>query len=94
MCEALASEITAVKVSFSDPIILVAGDIGDAFVVEENMTVVKTGRTRGDNTLDLIFTNTPESVQSSRVFPPLESGDGTASEHQDSGPQNKRLHLD
>ena len=84
--EALAAEISAVKSSIKDPVVIVGGDfnhrdITGAVGLAEPITLVQTGPTRGNSTIDLVYTNVPASVREARVLPPLESTTGNQSDH-------------
>lgn len=57
-----ATEITAVKVVHGDPIIVVCWefngrDIYESFAVDDKISLVDTGPTKGPSTLNLIYTN-------------------------------------
>ena len=86
LTEILATGITEVKLAHGNPIIIVCGDfngkhIHDAFAVDDDIALVQTGPTRGDNTLDLVFTNALGEVTEAVVLDPLEAEDGKTSDH-------------
>ena len=74
------------KRSFQDCWIVLAGDFnqwGVDVILEEHpdLTVVSTGPTRGDRTIDLCLTNFNRSIAESGTLEPLESEMGQASDH-------------
>ena len=84
--ELVGTEIAAVKTAFVDPIILICGDINGkniepAFDVDGDIQAIRTGPTRGENTLDVVFSNIGEYVKNAGVLPPLETESGTVSDH-------------
>ena len=82
----IASEIAAVKISLKDPMIILCGDMNgrdmaDALLLDQDMELVRSPPTRGDNTLDLIFSNINQYCTSVDVRPPLETEGGLRSDH-------------
>ena len=66
--EALAAEITVVKAAIKDPVVIVGGDFNHRDIVgaiglAEPVTLVPTGPTRGNSTIDLVYTNAPAAVR-------------------------------
>ena len=88
LCEDLAAALILVKTSTKDPIIIVGGDFNNrdptqAFEPVGGLDKVSSGPTRGDATLDLVFTNARAFLVggTALTFPPLESEDGLRSDH-------------
>ena len=84
--ENLAAEVSEAKVAYKNPIFVIGGDFNHRDVMgevdhAEHMSVVKSGPTRGDSTIDLIYTNVPGEVAECRTLPPLESTTGAPSDH-------------
>ena len=48
---------------------------------DDSIEMVKTGPTRGANTLDIVYTNVPDCISEASTIDPLESGGGLLSEH-------------
>lgn len=62
LTEAIANEIAAIKLSMTDPIFVVCGDMNGrdlsrAFVIDDNIGLLNTAPTKGVSTLDLVLTN-------------------------------------
>ena len=101
--EMVGTEIAAVKTGFANPIILVCGDINGrnleaAFDVDNKIQAIGTGPTRGENTLDVVFSNIDEYVRRVDVLPPLETESGNVSDHKVveisvTLPQREKVHL-
>lgn len=71
---------------FKDPAIFIGGDFNHACVAEAlgdvgNFADIATGPTRGDNRLDIIYTNIAEKIFDSRPLPPLQANSGSESDH-------------
>ena len=86
MKESLTAEITAAKAAIKDPVIVIAGDlnhrdISGAVNLAENLTLLPSGPTRGNNTIDMVYTNVPEHVHECKTLPPQEASNGTRSDH-------------
>ena len=84
--EALASEVTAAKVAYRDPLVVIAGDFNHRDIVSsvglaENIDLVRTGPTRGDNVIDMIYTNFANKITESLTLPPLQDRNGNDSDH-------------
>ena len=84
--EALAAEVAAVKTTYKSPGIIVMGDFNHRDVLPfleevEHMTTIGTGPTRGNNVLDIVYTNMGENTVKSRVLPPLDDKQGIPSDH-------------
>ena len=84
--EVLGSERTAVKLAFGDPLIFIGGDmngknLSDALAVDDKLDLIHTGPTRGNNTLDLVYTNAEDHVTESTILPPLETECRKRSDH-------------
>ena len=84
--ESMVAEITAAKLAFNDPVILVGrdfnrrdfeGSFGDA----EELLRIETPPTRGQQTLDIFYTNVGQNVVETAVLPPLETVGGGLSDH-------------
>ena len=83
--ETLGSEIASVKAALKDPFLFVCGDFNCRDISRELATVgdlppLEVGPTRGDATLDLIFTNEKRAVKDLKVLPPLQSARGSDSD--------------
>lgn len=86
--EVIAQSVVEVSTKLVDPVFVFAGDVNHrdvspAFDLVDDMIKLETGPTRGDNTLDVVYTNVNVhaiKVQSS-VKPPLESEAGQLSDH-------------
>ena len=88
LCEDLATALIQVKTSAKNPIIIVGGDFNNrdpapAFESIGGLDKIPSGPTRGDASLDLIFTNALVYMvgDKAETFPPLESEDGLSSDH-------------
>ena len=84
--EALATEIGTIMKTHKDPIVMIAGDfnhrdIQGALNEVGDFAFLATGPTRGNNTIDLVLTNCPEHHRDTRTLPPLDSQNGSASDH-------------
>ena len=84
----LADAILELKTHYKDPCISIAGDFNDYNVADEladypDLQLLHTGPSRGNRTLDLIFTNFSENISESGVIDPLENDldGGTPSDH-------------
>lgn len=78
--------MAAVKSTIPDPVIYVAGDfnkrdLGPDLELAANLTLMQSGPTRGDSTLDLICTNMQEATAEVCVLPPLDAAGGVLSDH-------------
>ena len=82
----LAAEVSEAKAMIKDPVFIIAGDFnhrdiaGEVGLVEQ-ITQVPSGPTRGPNTIDLVFTNTPRNIKECITLPPLETNNGNRSDH-------------
>ena len=84
--EELSAEIVAVQKSYKNPLIIVNGDmnrrdLGSGINEVADFDLVRTGPTRGDSTIDLMFINAPETVDEAIVTPPLHNSSGVPSDH-------------
>ena len=84
--EVLGSELTTVKLAFGDLLIVIGGDmngknLSDALAVDDELDLIHTGPTRGNNTLDLVYTNADDHVNVSTILPPLETECNKKSDH-------------
>ena len=84
--EELSAEIVAVQKSYKNPLIVVNGDmnrrdLGSGIREVADFELIKTGPTRGDSTIDLMFTNAPEAVSEAVTTPPLHNASGVPSDH-------------
>ena len=84
----LVDVLLEIKSRYKDPFICVAGDFNGHKVesyLEDypDLSLLMTGPTRNDRTLDLIFTNFPSQIIESGTIDPLECdlGTGAASDH-------------
>ena len=86
MNEALAAEIAAIKTEHKDPCVVVGGDFNHGNILEglckvDNFSPVQTGPTRGDNTIDIIYTNVGNQVCDDHTLPPLQATSSASSDH-------------
>ena len=88
LCEDLAAALGEVRVSLKNPVIIVGGDFNNrdpaaAFEALEGFEKLRSGPTRGNATLDVIYTNAGEHLlgDTASTYPPLESEGGLASDH-------------
>ena len=84
--EALAAEVSDAKAVFKDPVFIIAGDFNHRDITSkvslvEQITQVPSGPTRGPNTINLVFTNTPGNIKECITLPPLETRSGNRSDH-------------
>ena len=84
--EALASEVTAAKIAYKNPMFVIAGDfnhrdIESAVSLAESVDLVQTGPTRGDNVIDMVYTNFADKITESLTLPPLQDRNGNDSDH-------------
>ena len=84
--ESVCVEIGALRKTHKNPIILVTGDFNhrdfnSALNEVGEFTSLITEPTRGGNTFDLIFTNTPVAHSETLVLPPLQTDTGALSDH-------------
>ena len=84
--EELSAEIVAVQKSYKNPLIIVNGDmnrrdIGTGIKEVADFHLVSTGPTRGDSTIDLMYTNAPRAIEEAVVTPPLHTSSGVPSDH-------------
>ena len=75
----LNDEISRAKTDLNDPVIIIGGDYNkkpfhDSVVDFPDVHLLPSGPTRGNETLDLVFTNVTSTTQ---IKPPLESDDGS-----------------
>ena len=86
LSEALMQEIAAVRAAIRDPVIYVGSDfnrrdLGPDLELAGDLALIPTGLTRGDGTLDLIYTNAANATVETLVLPPLDDNRGGASDH-------------
>ena len=84
--ETISNAIRRFKGKYCSPYFIVAGDFNKKKIAAElkeftDLKLVKTGPTRGRNTLDLMFTNFPEYIKENGTLPALFNQDGIASDH-------------
>ena len=86
--EGLTTEITQIRMSITNPIVIVGGDfnhrdVNGALNDAGEFEAIPTGPTRGSNTIDIIFTNSLGAVNlnETRTLPPLQSAAGSDSDH-------------
>ena len=80
-CEVLTTGIDSIKSQFKDPLIVVAGDFNHRELSgNAGLAAVPTSATRGDNTLDVVFTNYGGDVKEAKVLEPLQANDGSRSD--------------
>ena len=82
----LGDTIRRFKSKYCSPYFVVAGDFNKRQITKElkefsDIKLVRTGPTRGANTLDLVFTNFPEFIKESGTLPALFNSEGTVSDH-------------
>ena len=86
IAEALAAEVAALCSKERNPAIFIGGDFNHAVVIDALMEVgdfteISTGPTRGENTLDIIYTNMGSDIREARTLPPLRANSGADSDH-------------
>lgn len=64
--------------AYGNPVLFICGDVngrnlGEAFDIDNNIGQIATGPTRGNNVLDVIFTNITANITETAVLPPLET---------------------
>ena len=84
--EAIAIEVGAVMKTYKDTIILITGyfnhrDIAGTINKVGQFKALSTGPTRGLNTIDIVYTNSPESHTKTLTLPPLCAEGGVPSDH-------------
>ena len=84
--EEISAEIVSVKKSHKDPIIIVGGDmnkrdLGSGIREVKDFDLVRTGPTRGNSTIDLMFLNVPGAVTEAITTSPLHNIGGVPSDH-------------
>ena len=84
--EGLAAEITEICSKFARPAIIIGGDfnhadVGGALKDVWDFSEVATGPTRGNNKLDIIYTNLTSETVAANTLPPLQAYDGALSDH-------------
>ena len=86
--EELAVEVGSARQAFRDPIIVVNGDfnhrdVGGALNDVDDFEAINSGPTRGASTIDIVYTNVGQHVNSyeTRCLPPMRSGGGADSDH-------------
>ena len=84
--EALTAEVAAVKVAYKNPILFVAGDfdhrdVAGAVSLAEQVGQVQTGPTRGNSTIDVVYSNVQDSIIESLTLPPLQDISGRDRDH-------------
>ena len=82
----LVDVVVELKRRFTDPYIVVAGDFnqwkaGEALLDFQDIKEVDVGPTRGDRKIDRLFVNFGRSITESGTLAPLETEDGSASDH-------------
>ena len=86
IAEALAAEAADIRGKFKDPAIFIGGDfnhtsVGEALAEVGPFGEIDTGPTRGNNKLDIMFTNIAESITEAGTLPPLQANSGATSDH-------------
>ena len=84
--ESLSNAIGQAKIEYSDPLIIIEGDfnqwnVGEAIHDYTDITVLKTGPTRGNKTIDLLATNFTQDITESSIKDPLRCEEGRQSDH-------------
>ena len=84
--EGLAAEIAEICTKFARPVVIIGGDfnhadVGAALNEVGNFSEVATGPTRGNNKLDIIYTNSAEDIVEALTLPPLQATSGAVSDH-------------
>ena len=84
--EELAALIGRFKSKYQSPYFLIGGDFNKRNVVRElrpytDISLIQTPPTRGNNTLDLVFTNFDEHVTRAGVTDPIHNLQGTETDH-------------
>lgn len=86
IAEALAAEVAALCSKERNPAIFIGGDFNHATVIDAlnevgNFAEVATGPTRGENKLDIMYTNMGSDIRGARTLPPLRANSGADSDH-------------
>ena len=86
IAEALAAEAADISGKFKDPAIFIGGDFNHASVGEALAEVgpfveIDTGPTRGNDKLDIMYTNIAGSITEAGTLPPLQANLGAISDH-------------
>ena len=84
--EGLAAEIAEICSKLARPVVVIGGDfnhadVGNALRDVGNFREVATGPTRGNNKLDIIYTNSPDDIVEAMMLPPLQAATGALSDH-------------
>ena len=84
--EELGNTVRRFKTKYCSPYFIIAGDfnkkkIGNELKEFTDIKMVRSGPTRGKNTLDLIFTNFPQYIKEQCTLPALFNADGVESDH-------------
>ena len=84
--ETLGTKIAAAKGAYVNPVLFVCCDINGrkldgAFDVDDDISQIETGLTRGNSGLDVVFINIRSNIQKTAVLPPLETEEGVVSDH-------------
>ena len=82
----LVDSIIELKERYRDPFIAISGDFNSYDVAGHladypDLVLVKTGPTRKNRTIDLVFTNFPEQIVDSGTISPLVNDSGVPSDH-------------
>ena len=86
LAETLAAEVASMSASLNNPAIFVGRDFNHACMSGALNDVgtfwdIATGPTRGDNRLDIIYTNVIGDIKDARTLPPLQANPGAVSDH-------------
>ena len=86
LCNKMEDAIAEMKKSLKDPVFILAGDfngrdMGRGVCQTECLKPVNSGPTRGTRTLDIIYTNVEEHVEYGTTTDPIETENGTPSDH-------------
>ena len=84
--ETISDAIRTFKNKYCAPYFIIAGNFNKRKIAVElreftDIKLVRTGPTRGKNTLDLVFTNFPEFIKEFGTLPALFNADGVMSDH-------------
>ena len=82
----IANAVRRFKTKYCSPYFIIAGDFNKRKIAKElkefcDIKLVKTGPTRGRQSLDLIFTNFPQFIKNCGTLPALFNAEGTCSDH-------------
>ena len=83
--EAVAPEVAAARAAYRYPVVVIVGDFnhrdfGPVLGEVEDLVVVETVPTRGNNAIEKIYSNIPDKIMERLMLPPLQANNGTVSD--------------